>query len=175
METDVILHEEERESVSSDSWNHLALSPAAFSTPFYLPPSYCSSPFAITVSWLYEAEGRELMAPQRMASLGEQKSTPNLLLLNEGCWISKSKKKSWPTVPSLPGTLQVSEPRVPHTSLQTPQLWANWDDGSPWCGCTFVRSPSLPNSCLLSLANIKFCLKQKSLCFFSFSERSQNY
>lgn len=84
METDVILHEEERESGVTHEITWLCpLLPSP--TPFYLPPSYCSSPFAITVSWLYEAEGRELMAPQRMASLGEQKSTPNFLLLNEGC------------------------------------------------------------------------------------------
>lgn len=84
METDVILHEEERESGVTREITWLC-PPATFSTPFYLPPSYCSSPFAITVSWLYEAEGRELMAPQWMASLGEQKSILNFLLLNEGC------------------------------------------------------------------------------------------
>lgn len=131
-----------------------------------LPSNYCSPLHYYSCLLLVTMSlGYLCLTPELMPSLGEQKSTLNFLLLNQGCWISKSRKNSWPTIPSSPGTLPVLALEVPHPyqplrcgqpgMMGHPRVNLLWSHH-----CHFITL-----AFWLPRIYLKFCLKQKiSLC-----------
>lgn len=67
----------------------------------------------------------------------EERTAPSFLLLNQGHWNFKAKKQILTNSSQFAQEfLSISTERP--ISLHTLQLWANWDNWSPWCWPVFT-------------------------------------
>lgn len=155
--------------ISTDSWMHFSMSLPVFSTLLYPPSNVLLFPSGILFLgyfWL-EVENWLLQYTLNLRKVVDSRNAPwTFFLLNKGTKASKPKKKSWPTLPSLPRNfpiLVLKKSPHPYKLLSCEQI--GMTSQSLGVDLFLCRNcPFLSLAFYLPQIYLKFCLKP-NLCF----------